>query len=153
MRTRITIVAAIVSAMLSIGCLSPHQSTAVDVDATVWSAPATLLLPNADTTTLRDLHLFFRCTDRFSADSVSFRIVFHTPDSSAFEEFFSASFPSKITAAALHSEFVVPYRRQVCFKESGNYRLQITPLQPLQGVESVGINISKSNQTDNHGQR
>ena len=153
MRGWITIITAIVSAWLSVGCLSPHQSTAVDVDVATWSAPATLLLPNADTTTLRDLQLFFRCSDQFSTDSVSFHITVSTPDSSSFEELFLATFPQKVTAAALHPEFVIPYRRQVCFKRSGNYRLQITPLQPLQGVESVGINITKSNQTDNHGQR
>jgi len=152
-RIKISIVAAVVSALLSFGCLSPHQSTAVDVDVSAWSVPATLLLPNADTTTLRDLQLFFRCTDLFSADSASFRIVFHAPDNTSFEELFLTPFPSKNTAAALHPEFIVPYRSQVCFKRSGNYRMQITPLRPLQGVESVGINISKSNQTDNHGQR
>lgn len=126
------------------GCLSPHQSTAVDVDPADWHTPAELRLPNADTVSLRDLRLFLRCNDRFAEDSFTVRIELRTPDSLRFEETLRIDLPRTEGPAALAREHLVPYRRQVRLARSGDYRLRITPERPLRGVEAVGLNAVAS---------
>ncbi|WP_418982655.1 hypothetical protein [Alistipes sp.] len=138
------ITAAIVAAGIAGGCLSPHQSTAVDVDPVAWHTAAELRLPNADTLSLRDLRLFLRCNDRFTEDSFTVRIVLRTPDSLRFEESLLIDLPRSEGPAALAREHIIPYRRQVRFARSGDYLLRITPLRPLRGVEAVGLNIVAS---------
>lgn len=142
--------AAVVAAAVAGGCLSPHQSTAVDVDPVAWRTPAELRLPNADTVSLRDLRIFLRCNDRFTEDTLTLRIAVQTPDSLRFEEFFPIDIPRTEGPAALARESVIPYRRSVCFARSGDYRLTIAPVRTLRGVEAVGINIVRSEPDETH---
>lgn len=137
--------AALLAAGFAGGCLSPHQSTAIDVDPVAWSTPAELVLTNTDTVTLRDLQLFLRCNDRFAEDSFTVRIVVLTPDSLRFEESLPVDIPRTDSPAAIAREQIVPYRRSVRFARSGDYRLRITPQRPLRGVEAVGVSVSESN--------
>lgn len=117
---------------------------ATDVDVTAWSAPATIIQSNADTTTLRNIDLFLCCNDRFREDSITVRIAVRTPDSLRFEEAFRMVIPrATTTPAALKREIAIPYRRDVRLLCSGNYRITITPERPIRGVEAVGISIVK----------
>lgn len=129
--------------VLMTGCLSAHQATAVDVPSSGWHNTVSLSLPNADTTTSRTLQLFLRCDQRFREDTLSFRIATFTPDSLFFEERFTAEISRTATAAAYTREYVVSYRRRVRFGREGDYRVEITPLRPVEGIEAIGINIVK----------
>lgn len=44
--------------------VSPHGAAVTDVNALGWEAPATIVVTNTDTTTLRDMDLFLRYDDR-----------------------------------------------------------------------------------------
>lgn len=136
--------AAVLAALAAGSCVSPHQSAATDVDPARWSAAAEILLPNADTVTLRDAALFLRCNDRFTADTLTLRIATLTPDSLRFEEPFLLVIPRPEGPAALMREVVIPYRRRILFTQSGDYRCIVTPTRPVRGVEAVGINLTKS---------
>ena len=87
------IAAAATAALLAGGCVSPHQSAATDVDPFRWELGAEILLPNADTVTLRDAEVFLRCNDRFAEDTLTLRIATVTPDSLRFEEPFRLVIP------------------------------------------------------------
>lgn len=138
------IAAAAAAAFLAGGCVSPHQSAATDVDPFRWETGAEILLPNADTVTLRDAEVFLRCNDRFSEDTLTLRIATVTPDSLRFEEPFLLVIPRAGNPAALMREIVVPYRRRIRFAQSGDYRCILTPVRPLRGIEAVGINLEMS---------
>lgn len=138
------IAAAIAAATFAGGCLSPHHSTAVDVDPNGWRSAAVLRLENADTVSLRDLRLFLRCNDRFAEDSFTIRIAVCTPDSLRFEETFRIDLLRTEGPAALARERIIPYRSRVRFARKGHYLLSVEPLRPLRGVEAVGANIVES---------
>ena len=132
------------AALLAAGCMSPHGAIATDVNSASWSDPAPLPLANADTTTLRDVNHFLRCTARFAEDSLTVRIRVRTPDSLQHEEPFVMVIPPAHTPAAISREADIPYRRRVRFDRTGDYHLTITPCRPVEGVEAVGIHIVKS---------
>ena len=95
------IAAAATAALLAGGCVSPHQSAATDVDPFRWELGAEILLPNADTVTLRDTEVFLRCNDRFAEDTLTVRIATVTPDSLRFGEWFLLVIPHPKGPAAL----------------------------------------------------
>ncbi|MDE5622022.1 MAG: hypothetical protein K2K30_04585 [Alistipes sp.] len=138
------ITAATAIALLAGSCYTSHRSTAVDTDARSWERAAVLTLRNADTLSLHDLRLFLRCDERFAEDTFSVRIAVTTPSVLRYEEPFLIAVPRDTGPAALMREHVVPYRRRIRFAEAGDYRISITPLRPLRGVEAVGIDLVKS---------
>lgn len=135
----------LIAAGLSLcGCMSPHQATATDVNPLLWEGTAEIGFDNTDTLSLRDVSLFVRSNDRFAGDTIPLQIVFITPDSLRFEERFTLCAPRTEVAAALMSETQIPYRLRVQLAREGHYRMQITPLYPVRGIEAIGIHIVKS---------
>ena len=109
-----------------------------------WEAPATIVVTNTDTTTLRDMDLFLRYDDRMDEDTLTVRIAVVTPDSLRHEEAFRLVLPAAHTPAALSREADLPYRRRIRFARTGDYCITVTPGRPVKGIEAVGINIVKS---------
>lgn len=126
------------------GCMAHTQSVAVDVDARDWSRTALLSFTNSDTTTLRDLHLFVRCNERFEADSLPLRVMLLSPDSLRFEERFVLRTERSELPAARSRVCEAPFRSRVVLPDTGRYRLVIAPATPQRGIEAVGINIVKT---------
>ncbi|WP_418992467.1 hypothetical protein [Alistipes sp.] len=130
------------AAVLSLaGCISPREGMVTDVDPVRWDAPAGVVIPNADTTSLREMALFLRLNDRFGDDTVSFRIEVRTPDSLRCEETVLFAVPRGQSSAARARIADIPYRSRVQFPLTGDYRLTVTPCRPLQGVEAVGVRL------------
>lgn len=126
------------------GCITPHHAYATDVDAEAWSTPAEIVLPNSDTLALRDIGLFLRCNDRFTEDTLTVRIAVLTPDSLRFEEPFTLFVPRARTPAARMRVANIPYRRRVLLGRTGDYRLHVTPMRTVRGIEAVGVEITDS---------
>lgn len=103
-----------------------------------------LTLPNADTLSLHNLRLVLRCNERFAEDTFSVRIAVRTPAALRYEEPFLIAVPRGGGLAALMRENAVLYRRHVRLAEAGDYRVTITPMRPLRGVEAVGIDLVKN---------
>lgn len=117
---------------------------AADVDPLAWDAPVDVAWENADTTTLRDVSVFVRCNDGFAGDTLTVRIATLTPDSLRCEEPLLLGIARTPGPAALGQESVVPYRRMSLFGRPGTYRMTITPVRPVRGIEAVGIHIVTS---------
>ena len=129
------------AALLSVACRAFHRSIAVDVDPQAWSAPAEIVLPNADTAALCDLSFFLRFDPRFRDDTLTLRIEVRTPDSLLFAEPFLFCVIRGRQPAAVHSESVAAYRRRVVFRCRGDYRFSVAPVRPVVGVEAVGLYV------------
>lgn len=127
-----------------VGCGTGRQSYATDTDLKRWDCGAELLLPNIDTTTLRDISIFIYHTDDFREDSLSLRITTTTPDSLYHREELLFVPHHRRNAVGVSCEDVVTYRREVVFDRQGDYKITITPLRPVKGVAAVGIQLSKS---------
>lgn len=129
---------------LATGCSTPYRSVAADVDAGAWDTPVELTLPNTDTLNCYDWQFFVRCDERIVPDTFTVRIAVVTPDSLRFEEPFAVQLPPCTTPAARLCETLLDYRRRVLLSRSGDYRLTITPVRPLRGIEAVGIQTVES---------
>lgn len=138
------ITAAAVAALLAAGCISEHQSFAVDIDTRCWAAPATLTVPNADTVTLRDVRLTLRHDLSFDGAPIGVTVRTVRPDSVQYEEHFVLR-PSADgrSAAAIH-DVTLPYRLRVRFDREGDYLITLTPDRPAGGVLAVGVDIVES---------
>ena len=123
------------------GCAQPGRSYVADVDPQGWGTGTVLTLPNDDTLTMYDLEIFLRCNDRFAEDTLTLRIETITPDSLHVEEFLHVPFPQSQTPAAVARETKVPYRRRVLLRQSGDYRMILTPTRRVRGVEAVGATL------------
>lgn len=126
------------------GCGSPYQTSAADVNPLRWEEPAGIRIENADTVTLRDAAIFLRYNDRFTEDTLTVRITTLSPDSLRFEEEFLLAIVRTDTPAALQHETLIPYRRRIRLLREGGYRILVTPVRPVRGVEAVGVRLAKS---------
>ena len=130
-------------AALLAGCTVSGRSVVAEVDGGEWSAPVELLLPNSDTLGRYDWQLFLRCAERLPADSFTLRITVLTPDSLRFEELLPVRLSAQPAPAPVMPPIEIDYRREVQLARTGLYRLRIGPLQPLRGIEAVGIQTLK----------
>lgn len=126
------------------GCLHPTQAVMTDVDLYDWHEGAVVEVENGDTTTLRDLSLVIRSNRMFCADSIRLELFIETPDSMQFTETVGFPVHHPRRAAALRTVDEIPYRRRVVLNRLGTYRITLTPVVPVEGIEAAGINIVKS---------
>lgn len=126
------------------GCLHPTQAVMADVDLYGWHEGAVVEVENGDTATLRDLSLVIRSNRSFRADSLRLEFFVETPDSMQFTETVGFPVHHPHRAAALRTVDEIPYRRRVVLNRPGTYRITLTPVVPVEGIEAVGINIVKS---------
>ena len=132
------------AAWLATGCSTPYRSVVADVDAGGWDAPVELTLPNTDTLNYYDWQFFVRYDECIVPDTFTVRIAVVTPDMLRFEEPFAVQLPACPTPAARLCETLLDYRRRVLLSRTGDYRLTITPVRPLRGIEAVGIQTVES---------
>lgn len=131
--------------LLLTSCTSPCEVYVTDVSTRQWYTPAVVTIPNTDTTSLRDLSVFVRSNDRFTADTLTLRITVYTPDSLRHEERLLITLPPSNRSAALAQETRIPYRTRVQLQRRGDYRVLLTPTVAATGIEAAGIHIEKSN--------
>lgn len=134
------------TAIFALGCVSPREGMVTDVNPACWEAPAGIVIPNADTTSLREMALFLRLNDRFTDDTLSLRIEVRTPDSLRCEEWVQFTIPRRQPPAARARIADLPYRSRVRFALRGDYRMTVTPCRPVGGVEAVGIKLQTTGQ-------
>lgn len=139
---------AAVAAALSYGCMTPTQAVVDDVDLYDWREGVCVSIENGDTTTLRDLSLIVRFNRLFDADTLHLELLIETPDSMRCTE--TVAFPMRHPrrAAALRTVDEIPYRSRAVLDRMGTYRITLTPVRPVEGIEAAGINIVKSRETE-----
>lgn len=129
-------------AALGAGCVTEHRSAVCDVDPFAWSEAAEIRYVNTDTLGRFGMELFLRCNERLTNDTLTVRITTITPDSLRFEEPVQLRIPRTRDIAALGREVVIPYRRHVSLVRGGEYRIRVTPLRTVAGIEAVGIHLT-----------
>ncbi len=126
------------------GCIASHQSVVVDIDARKWVDTKYVVMNNNDTSTLRDIELFVRYSPLMADDSVTLTINTIAPDSTTYSEEVKLHFdtsPSERSASRLK---LYPYRKRVVWRQVGSYQIEITPITPVKGIESIGVNTVKN---------
>lgn len=124
-------------------CSTGRQSYAADTDLKSWNSAAEIVVPNTDTTTLRDISVFIYHTDTFREDSLTLRITTTTPDSLRRTEYLQLV-TRRHRSAAMSGEQAAVYRREAVFNKKGNYTMTITPVRSVKGVAATGVQLSKS---------
>ena len=113
-----------------------------DVDIAKWEEPKSVTLKNDIGKCTGELTIVLHVNRRFKAEKVELEIVSRTADSLRYGEKISSRPTIEWPAPSAHSVDVeIPYRHNVEMRRAGDYTYTITPLQPLQGVESVGISF------------
>ena len=126
-------------------CLSPQQVYVADTQARSWWQPTEIVIPNTDTVTPRDFTLIVRSNTSLACDTLTLRVALEAPDSLRYEELLTLRVQAAPhQAAAIRTLTEWPYRTQSILRDTGRYRLILTPTHPLQGIEAVGIEISAS---------
>ena len=148
------IAGAAVAAALSYGCMTPTQAVVDDVDLYDWQREqegeegVCVNIENGDTATLRDLSLIVRFNRLFKADTLHLELCIETPDSMRYTETVAFPISHPRRAAALRTVDEIPYRSRTVLDRMGTYRITLTPVRPVEGIEAAGINIVKSRENE-----
>ncbi len=130
------------------GCFQPTQAVMTDVDLYGWNQSAIINTENGDTTTLRDINIVIRANRNFRLDTLKLKVRVLRPDLSYFDEQISLPIQHAHRPASLRLIDEIPYRHNVVFNMMGNYCFTLKPQGVVTGIESVGINIIKSEQAE-----
>lgn len=125
-------------------CISSHQSFVIETTDREWSEQIEVVIPNEDTTSLRDLRIVLRHDNTFKHDKVNVTIVTIRPDSVAYGEEFVLHFADDGRSVSALHDVVCAFRGDVVFNMQGDYHMTITPKESLSGVLAVGVDIVKS---------
>lgn len=126
------------------GCLSPHRTVVADVDPTGWAEPVTVRFANTDTLSACDLRLVVRYDGAFASSAVDLELTTLAPDSLRCTERFTLQVAARHAPAPLMRDTAVLYRRNAVLNRRGEYALTIRPLEPVRGIEAVGLDIVES---------
>ena len=125
------------------GCIAPQPVVMSDTDPHGWSEPVTLTVRNDDTLSLRTLSVVLRYNGDFRCDSLPLDIAVSLPDAEQFAEHVVLRPEYPYSPAAVSATENIVWRRRSTLGQSGWYLFTIRPVQPVRGVEAVGINIEK----------
>lgn len=139
---RIVVVAVATMALVMVSCGNTGRTVEVkDFENSQWSAPEDFYYDNSDTLSRRDISLVVRYDKGYVADSVAMTILTVSPDSLVFEEPFTLHIPRLGNLRPEEQSFV--YRSNVLLARSGRYLFRLTPLAPVEGIESIGIIVGE----------
>lgn len=139
---RIVVVAVATMALVMVSCGNTGRTVEVkDFENSQWSAPEDFYYDNSDTLSRRDISLVVRYDKGYVADSVAMTILTISPDSLVFEEPFALHIPRLGNLRPEEQSFV--YRSNVLLARSGRYLFRLTPLAPVEGIESIGIIVGE----------
>ncbi len=143
------IVAAAV-AVIAAGCMARIDSVVASVNPAGWSSGEgkTVVYTNDDTVSLRTLKIVLRYDKRFAGRDLRLGITVLTPDSLRAEERIEIAVPSRRGDVSRDSETVEPFRMHARLSALGDYRFDISPVNGVEGVTAVGIEISKEEPTE-----
>ncbi len=130
----------IVALLQLFGCggESKRLAEVVEVDRAGWSTPAELRLEVDDTLSRFDLRVLLRYDSYISADSVELIIHTQAPDGVMWSEHFTLVAPPSEGAVAF---FEAPYRKNIRWRQMGDYKISLHPQHLYRGVSAVGINL------------
>lgn len=130
-----------VAATLSACNITPDDVVMTDVNVRNWHKTATLEYNNSSEQE-RNLSIILHINNHFEAEHIDLQIKMFSPDSLFFtEDVYLKSAIEWSLPASKSTDIEIPYRRNVSLMHKGKYTIQITPLESIRGVESVGMNF------------
>lgn len=134
-----------VMAIVFANCAGPNTERMADVSPLLWEAgmPALINIENTDTSALYRLDVLLMFNEAFDRRPADFSVAVTAPDSTRLTEQISIPFFGQARKLGGSYQFSVPYRDSVRLAVPGNYVIAISPGRDMEGVRSVGINITK----------
>ncbi len=133
--------AAICMAVCIAGCRSVDEMDMADVPVRNWHHGVEVKVTPPDTETLYDLDLLVRYNHNFTVDTLTLWFRTRSNDTLIYTERCRFELPMSRRPAAIRPVVGLPWRCGVRFSAPEPYRIRITPLQPVQGIEAVGIRL------------
>lgn len=137
----LTIAAAFCLAVTLAGCRSVDVMDMADVPVRHWHHGVELKLTPPDTQTLYDLDLLIRYNHNFTVDTLTLWFRTRSNDTLVYTERCRFELPMSQRPAAIRPVVSLPWRCGVRFSAQEPCRIRITPLQPVRGIEAVGIRL------------
>jgi hypothetical protein len=107
----------------------------------VWFDTEEFVYDNSDTLYRRNISFVVRYDGDYVSDSVPLKILTISPDSMVLEEDFTLHIPHLADMRPDEHTFI--YRSNVLLKRSGEYRFRVMPLEPIDGIASVGLIVGE----------
>ena len=121
--------------------MSGHDTVVTDINPTGWVSTETFCYDNTDTTCIRKTSLVLRYDA--SASEVAFAVSLKAPDGAFTQDTVLFSPVVKLAANADIMELSIPYRDSVTLADYDIYEFSVTPLAPVKGIWTVGIDFTK----------
>jgi len=137
----VAIAAAICIAVGLAGCRGVDEMVLADVPVRNWHHGVELKVTPPDTETLYDLDLLVRYNHNFTVDTLTLWFRTKSNDTLIYTERCRFQLPMSERPAAIRPVVGLPWRCGVRFSAPEPYRIRITPLQPVRGIEAVGIRL------------
>lgn len=122
--------------------VSENNVVMTDVDINDWNEEASISYTNKQTESNYDLSIMLHVNRRFKAKELELEITTMTPDSLRYSE--RVTLPVRFSweqTSSATSDIDIPYRQSVTLRCEGVYKMVITPLQSIVGVEAAGVNF------------
>ncbi len=129
------------------GCRSAEEMAMVDVPVRGWHHGVEVKVNPPDTETLYDLDLLVRYNHNFTVDTLTLWFRTQSADTLIYTERCRFALPMSERPAAIRPVVDLPWRCGVRFAGAEAYKIRITPLQPVHGIEAVGIRLRPVTQT------
>lgn len=141
-RLRSTILCSLIAlCFVACGGAASHSVEMHDNWGSVWEEAEEFVYDNSDTLLRRNISINVRYDGDYVAESVPIKILTISPDSMVLEEDFTLHIPHLADMRPDEHTFI--YRSQVLLKRRGEYRFRLTPMEPVEGIASVGIIVDE----------
>lgn len=138
------IVAIVTCVALMVGC-GPKEKNVCHVNPMNWSKSADIVYENNQPgQSYLDIAFFVRCNADFDAKMLPVVIRITAPDSSECIEPAIWMFDGELPTTPATTTQMVSYRTVCSLNQQGKYTFSIVPMQPVRGVEAVGITIEET---------
>lgn len=146
MRSRLLI--ALGATMLTVGCmeLEDVNLTAIDTPTVGWSDSVEFTFDNQDTLSRRDVDIFAYLMPLNGSvlDSLPLHIVTTAPDGARVVEQFTIYIDNRDGVRRQSNRYhETTYRSDVVWRQKGLYRVLVYPRGTVDGVESIGVKLSR----------
>lgn len=131
--------------LLLVGCVELERQIPLveNVEISGWSSAAVLRMDNQDTLSRRDLSIFLRFVPNYlSANRVTLNVVTTAPDHTMIAERVTFVLEGEEGSRGGEQRLsLYPYRQNVMFGQVGEYRISIYPVESIEGVTAVGVEL------------
>lgn len=131
------------------GCMSAGNSAAAEVDPAGWhrNDVRTVVFPNTDTVSLRNIEVFIVCDETFaySNDSLVLSVTTTTPDSlRAAETLVIRPADKGHVESPGYREYSFPYRNDALLSREGDYLFGFShDGTVVKGLKAIGVTVKK----------